>query len=320
VKASKSLPRGAALLLPLLLLVLGVPSRAHADLLYASSISSTVGGVYTADTQSNAVNQVFGGVAVDSLVFDSQNRIIYTAFSLEEVRRYDPATRTSVTLAGPAGFSSIGDLALEPGGQSVLVSSRGNGMIYRVDLTKLNQTPTMFHTGARPDGLVYDPQGRLFAVLGRDTVVQLNPMNGAILSTSPALAGGLDGLTFDSFSGKLFVSAETSNGIYAIDPNNLASDTPLFFGQIPSADGITSDAMGNIFIAAFGNEHIYQYNIPSGMLAERTLVTGLDDLAPLSGIGSPTVPEPSAVALFGMGIIGFLCVARKAKRSGVRRA
>src|SRR5262249_34082208 len=82
-----------------------------------------------------------------SLIFDSHNDIIYSATStgaVGEVRRVDPAVGiSSDTLLATVG-SADGDLALVPGGNFVLVVSRGTGKVYEVDLNHPGQTPTSF--------------------------------------------------------------------------------------------------------------------------------------------------------------------------------
>jgi streptogramin lyase len=294
--------RNASSLLPVLLLVLGIPGRAGADVVYATSTTS---GVYAWDTQTNAVTNVFSGIGVDSLVFDAQNRIIYTAFGSGEVRRFDPVTQSNVTLAG--GFSTPADLVMEPGGNSVLVSNRDAGIINRINLA--TNAVSVLHSGIRPDGLMYDNQGRLFAVLGQNVVARLDPITGAILSSTATLSK-LDGLTFDSFTGKLFAAAPGINGLYAIDPNNLSNVTALLSGALPNPDGIASNGLGNLFIAGFGDAHIYQFNIPTNTLTQGPFVPNLDDVTPLLPVITPspppTIPEPSTVSLFAVGVLGLL--------------
>src|SRR5262249_14226079 len=152
--------------------------------------------------------------AVDSLVFDPMGRIIYTALNAGQVRRFNPVTMVDQLLA--SGFSMPADLALEPGGNSVLVSEFGGGRIDRIDLTTNNVT-VLATVGGNPEGLAYDGTGRLFANLGNRNggptgkfVAQLNPVTGAILAQSPGL-DSLDGLTFDAFTGNLYAASLLGN-------------------------------------------------------------------------------------------------------------
>jgi hypothetical protein len=186
-----------------------------------------------------------------------------------------------------SGFNSPVDMTLEPGGGTMLVSELNGGKIDRIDLTA-HQVSVLATPGGNPEGLAYDCDGRLFANLGVRSdgatkyVAELDPVTGATLRVSPML-NFLDGLVYDTFSGKLYATTFFSNGLYAIDPDNLSNVTPLFFGRIPGADGLTSDGQGNIFIAARGDFHVYHYNIPGDAVTRRDdigFISGMDDLAP----------------------------------------
>jgi DNA-binding beta-propeller fold protein YncE len=134
-------------------------------------------------------------------------------------------------------------------------------------------------------------------------VAEINPTTGAILATSPDL-DSLDGLTFDPYTGLLYATSVFGNLVYSIDPNNLSvvHDVTSKIGSIPGPDGITTDGVGNIYIASsgsLGDSHIYQLDLINQTLTQKTFVNGLDDLAPLSGLGS--IPEPSSFVLAGFG-------------------
>jgi len=284
---------------------------ASAEDLYATSISGSK--INKVDTNTQAVTTLVNTPsAADSLVFDSAGRIIYTQLYTGELRRYDPFTSTDTLIA--TGFIEPADLALEPGGNTVLVSEYLGGKIDRVDLTT-DAVTTLLSPGGTPEGLIYDASGRLFANLGNrfggptgKYVAQIDPVTGAILATSSGM-DSLDGLTFDPFTGMLFASSLFSNGVVEIDPNNLNSVSTHFFGSLNLPDGITSDGAGNIWIASAGDSHIYQYNLGANTLTQNAFVTGLDDLAPASGLGSfHSTPEPGSVTLLlaaGLAVCGL---------------
>jgi DNA-binding beta-propeller fold protein YncE len=152
-------------------------------------------------------------------------------------------------------------------------------------------------------------------------VAQIDPVTGAILATSPGL-NDLDGLVYDPYSGLLYATSYLGNTIYSIDPNNLSNVQNLLGGTgtggLPSPDGITTDGIGDLFIASSeygGDSHIYQYNLVTHVLTQETYVNGLDDLAPASGLGA--LPEPSGLVLVGAGAIGLLSYAwRKRRQEG----
>jgi sugar lactone lactonase YvrE len=226
-----------------------------------------------------------GPTALDSVVVDpSANRIIFSESNAGMVRSLDRNTGIDTLVAG--GLTNPADLFLEPGGQTVLVSEVAGGRIDRIDLTTHQVTLFINTPGGTPEGLAYDCDGRLFAVLGsrfgelNSFLAELDPVTGQILQRSPNLTF-LDGLVFDTFSGKLYAASFARNSIYAFDPNNVANVTELFAGLIPIPDGMTADGAGNVFIAAFGS-NIYRYNIPTNSLTALIPVTtgALDDLAP----------------------------------------
>src|SRR6185437_877285 len=96
---------------------------------------------------------------VDSLIFDTDNNIIYSAYSVGgvgQVRRIDPSVGiSSDTLLATVGNHAV-DLALVPGGNSVLVTSQTTGKIYEVSLANPGQAPLTFGSGQYPDGIAYD--------------------------------------------------------------------------------------------------------------------------------------------------------------------
>jgi streptogramin lyase len=282
------------------------PPPANADVIFATSLEGAQ--IVRVDTATNAVTPIFSGVQADSLMFDTSGRIIYTAINQGQVRRFDPNTNSDVLLAG--GLNMPADMILEPGGNTMLVSEFNGGKIDRINLTTLGLS-LLGTYGGTPQGLAYDSQGRLFANLGNRNggptgtfIAQLDPVTGAVLSQTTGL-DSLDGLTFDSFTGKLFASSLNGNHLYQVDPNNLASVSSVASG-IPNPDGLTSNGMGDIFVAARGDFHIYQYHISSSSVIQRTFVNGLDDLAPATGLGAPvTVPEPASLLLAGLGALGL---------------
>ena len=280
-------------------------SPAAADtILYATQpFSNQISAV---DITTNTITPVIlNSHTSDGLIFAPNGNIVYTGSGDGTVHMFNPVTKVDTVLA--TGMSNPADLTLEPGGTSVLVSDRQTNKINRVLLSGGGFT-TLASLAGNPfglNGLAYDDSGRLFAVSQGSVISQINPSTGAVLNTSSVLAGVPDGLTFDSFTHKLYAAANGGQ-VYAINPTTLATtqlaNASALTGTTP--DGLTSDGAGNLYIATFGDMHIYQYDLVGQTLTQRTFVTNLDDLAPLSGPGALT-PEPASITLLGIGIAGM---------------
>jgi streptogramin lyase len=222
------------------------------------------------------------GAEPDDLTLNAQGQLIYSVPSLGTVNLYDPATGTSSVLVG--GIKYVRDLLIEPSGTTMLISSYAQGKIMRFSfitgaLTVLSKN---LH---RVDGLAYDPEGQLFAVANSNTVVQIDPVTGAVLKTlvlEPHLnANGGDGMTYDSYTGQLWVSHYgTTSGLIEI-PTDLSGFTLYQVGKMPYPDGIKSDGKGNLFIGAAWRADMY--NIPSDQIVKSYVVRGADGIAIVPG-------------------------------------
>lgn len=287
--------------------LLGGTRTAQATIVFATSFAGNA--IVQVDTSTNSVTLLENTPGnADSLVFDPSGRIIYDDLENGFVRLFDPNLHTDTPIVG--GLVQPADVVLEPGGNTILVSEFGGAKIDRVDLTThaVSVLAGAAVTGPNPEGLAYDNVGRLFANLGtRDAgadkfVAQLDPVTGAIIHQSINLSG-LDGLTYDPFTNKLYATSFTTGAVYSLDPTTLAVTLVLPAGSIPGPDGIVTDNLGNLLIASNGDGHIYSFNTTTSALNQLTFVNGLDDIAPVSGRGSPQLPEPSSFALAGMGLL-----------------
>ena len=205
----------------------------------------------------------------DSLIFDNHNDIIYStdpAGAVGEVRRVDPAVGiSSDTLLAKVGYGN-GDLALVPGGNFVLVVSRATGQIFEVNLNHPGQTPTIVRK--RPvlrTASFTTRSGRLFAVSNSnnvESIVELDPTTFNVIASSGPLQG-LDGLSFDSFTGDLFVrlrpgfnSVSGRAGFYevSLQPGSFLQAKLITSSAFPAGfgpDGLEPDGEGNLYVASY---------------------------------------------------------------------
>ena len=288
-----------------------------AGTIYATSISTGI--IYSDNTVTHVVTPIFNtGNDLDSLFFDPNGRIIYDQLTAGKVLAYNPADGTNVTLFSQAGSQPI-DMALEPGLKSFLVSDPNHSQLDRISLGGglINRLGVMYTSGqaGRPDGIIYGPSGQLFVNVSTGFtsapthIEQIDPTTGAILHSGTITGIFLDGLTYDSFTGMLWASDYNHGRLVEINPNNLSDFT--VFKPTGAAianggpDGIVSDGMGNLFVASRANNTIIEYDIATNTATAVGSVSGLDDLAPASGLGAAT-PEPSSTVLLSIGTLGIL--------------
>jgi uncharacterized membrane protein/sugar lactone lactonase YvrE len=280
-------------------------SALGATTLYITSPS--LPGIQKVDTSSNTVTNVLNtGSQPDSLIFDNRGDVIYSLLA-GEVGIYDPSTSTNAILA--SGFNDPQDLALEPGGNTVLVNDRGNNRIERINLGTgaVSTLPTGI---SGPEGLTYDGSGNLFVVEGNShSLLQLDPTTGATLRTIPLNNNGYpDGVTFDPVTGALWVADQNN----LIEISNYLSSPQVQQFTLPAPlagmyfDGVESDGAGNIYIAEYngGNPgRIDKYSIATNTFTTPTSVP-IDDVAPLIGLGAApgeTITWQSAISNLQVG-------------------
>jgi len=266
------------------------------------------GNIY-AFTPGGAQSVFASGLGVPfGLAVDSDGNLYVGDARGGTVTRITPTgTRTPVvTLNGPAGmaFDSAGNLYVAQGGFS-------NGNVVKV-------TPSgavsVFAAGlVDPWGLAFDGAGNLFVASvgsqsGAGFITKITP--GGIEST---FASGLDpnGLAFDA-AGNLYVSSGYNSYIYKYTPTG---DRSVFVSGASGLAGLSAfDSKGDLFVAGGGGQgtgYIYEFS-PSG--ARSTFASGLS--APAGVVFMP-VPEPSGVALLGLGL-GTVLVCRHRRQVSVQ--
>jgi len=226
------------------------------------------------------------GAELDDLIVNSAGQLIYSVPSTGTVALFDPASGQNTILV--TGLSHPRDLAIEPGGQTMLIAGYSPGQIYRYSFVT-GVTTVLAKKLGTCDGISYDPYGNLYAVANHNTIVQVDPVTGKILATlvlEPHLGiNGGDGMTYDSFSGSLWVThdGKTGGGLLQIPVTPAGFSTFTFYPTpgISAPDGIKSDGKGNLYIGAIW--YVVIYNIPTNAMTMKVVVKGADGVALVPG-------------------------------------
>jgi streptogramin lyase len=241
----------------------------------------------------------------DDCTLGPNGSVIYDVPNAGTVNMFDPATGVNTVLV--TGITGTRDLTFEPGGQSLLISKvAGPPEIYRYSF--VTNTATVFFPKTKGitsfSGTAYDAYGNLYAIASFNTIIQINPVTGAIIATltlQPHNGGaGADGMTYDSSSNSLWATTVGSSvngwGLVQIPVQQSGFVSPTNFTYyhlgIGAVDGIKSDGNGNLYIGAIHTAMVY--NIPSGTVTKNIVTKGADGVALVPGTFSTAPPRRSA--------------------------
>lgn len=142
-------------------------------------------------------------------------------------------------------------------------------------------------TGIQPGGLVFTPDGRLYAALKGfpGFVAELNPATGAVIRTVVNYPDAI-GLALHPISGELFVSSQ--NGVARISnyANGPGTVTPYFAGDV---DGITFAPDGTLY-AAFAFDRILRVTGTPAVVTTIAFVPRADGIAIEANPANPARP------------------------------
>jgi PEP-CTERM motif-containing protein len=324
----------AGILLGLAALAVATVTPASADqLFYYTNFGMAIpqqGSIQRLDITTGTDTAVVSGLSTpDSLIFSGPNTIVYTQqnngrLNQGQLNQVNTDGSGNTTIA--SGFQNNQDLALDPGGASVVMSDTDNNRVVRINLTT-GVTTVLAQFASPVRGIVYDAAGRLFVNVdnfqgtgGPNQIVQIDPLTGAVIHSLDLPRPG-DGLTYDPSSGSLWAASVIDASIMQI-ADNLGSVTRFDCTNSDITicsiyDGVEADGNGNVDLANVINGFIDQYNIATGTFSVLARAPSIDDLAPLVGEGSPSggssaTPEPNSMLLIATGLVAIFLLRKRA--------
>lgn len=255
-------------------------------------------------------------IGADGILFAPDGKSVLIGGQGPNIYQVNPNTGAVLQTLNTGGLPAY-HLALDPSGNLLYAGGSENGGrgLAVLPTNPLGNGVTRPVTGSDQliTGVAFDAKGNAFYTSSGDagfgsfgtlTGLPDAPVTHALLSNLPAAHG----IAYDPFTGDFILVGEKH--VTQVDAaGNIISDR-VFSGFDSWFDQISLDGLGHAFIANNDGNLLFIDYSQTGLVgslddftAKRFLATSLDDVAPLIGPGSPgpAVPEPTTLALFGLG-------------------
>jgi len=250
--------------------------------------------------------------------------------TLSSLYTINPATGAITSTIGPIGFSVTG-LGFDPI-TGILYGSTGNrsptgaqigGSLITIDpLTGVGTLVGSFgQSGSTMADLAFSSTGQLFGWLepNSDDVFTINKATGASASVgNSGLSTATASLEFDA-TGRLWFLG-TGPGLTQLNPATGAVIGSVGLSGATDSGGLglasTLGPDGSLYVTGKTSRNLFKVNVTTGVV---TLIgnPGLSKLDALAFAPDPVTnpsPEPTSLALLGMGVIGFARFARRRRQ------
>jgi len=156
-----------------------------------------------------------------SSVYDPTTGLIYVGTTQAPTRIYavDPADGSHSLLIDLGSVGTANDLLIAPAGFGaygghLIICTYSPGALYAVDLSN-PVSSTQITTGQFNSG-VFGSDGTLYCTTASGSNISTVSATGTVASFTTMPVSGLDGITFDSSGGRLFVASSDVDSVYAV--------------------------------------------------------------------------------------------------------
>jgi hypothetical protein len=242
----------------------------------------------------------------DGIIFDANGNLLVGGQGFNHVTQFNPATPGTQTTASSVGASF--HLALDPSGTKVYTSNF-EGPLEILPLTPTIQNGTSHNVTGGDTGLTqiaFAPTtGNVFYVDGNpNSFGNLGTINLTTFVTTRFATGvqPAHGLIYDSFTGLMTIFGGGETGTFDQSGGNLKTSTQIY--GVGDFDQGAVDGSGHAFVAGSNELTFIDYSSSHDITHPDKVINlsnvdyiNIDDLAPLSGLGSSSTPEPASIVL-----------------------